>query len=505
MFASGIIGWGLGAQVSTMNDQPTGNALRMRVLAEQIRLMSQYTTSPLFGSIFLGAMLAWLSSKDHGLGPAWSWYSVLMVVTFVRWRVARAYMARAHTDVEVLRFRTVMLSLAAIAGSVWSISGTLLLPNDPLREAIVAIFFIGATASGMGSQAPVPYAYAALLIPFMLPFAITQIAKGSDRLVLGLGLLLYIVIMLIIARRQTASFERQIRLAFENASLVEALRRERDRTTRVNEELQSQIEEQRAATRHIGALNRKLQARTIELQAANKDLEGFSYSVSHDLRGPLRAIDGFASLLHSHLKAEDDSRSQHYFTRIRDNISRMSALIDDLLEFARCGREKLHREELNMQTLVSEAFEQVRAAHADVDTDLVVEPLPQGRGDAALIRQVWLNFLDNAVKYAARVGRPRVVVTGREESDKVIFEVTDNGVGFDSKYSDGLFLAFKRLHGAEYAGTGVGLAIVQRIVARHGGDVWARSIVGQGSTFGFSLPQRELAATDPQINADAME
>jgi signal transduction histidine kinase len=491
-----------------MDDQPTVDALRMRVLAEQIRLMSQYTTSPLFGSIFLGAMLGWLCSREHGAGPALAWYGILMLVTFVRWRVARAYLARAHSDAQVRRFRTIMLALAALAGAVWSLSGTVLVPNDPLREVIVAIFFIGATASGMGSQAPVPNAYAALLIPFVLPYAINQILMGSDRVVLGLGLLLYIVIMLIIARRQTASFERQIRLAFENESLVEALRRERDRTAHVNEELQSQVEEQRTATRHIAALNRKLQARTIELQAANKDLEGFSYSVSHDLRGPLRAIDGFASLLRLRLRSQEDTQTEHYFTRIRDNISRMSALIDDLLEFARCSREKLRREDLNMDVLVSDALQQVRAAYPNTEVEVEVGDLPHARGDSALIRQVWLNFLDNAVKYTARVARPRVVVTGREESGRVIFEIADNGVGFDSKYSEGLFLAFKRLHGAEYSGTGVGLAIVQRIVTRHGGDVWARSHVGHGSTFGFSLPRNELTATDPHLNAvdvDAIE
>jgi len=491
-----------------MSDQPTADVLRVRVLAEQMRLMSQYMTSPLFGSIFLGAMLAWLCSAEHGIRLAWGWYALLMVITFVRWRVAKAYLVRRPSDAQVQRFRTLMLSLAAVAGAVWSLSGTLLLPTDPLREVIVAIFFIGATASGMGSQAPVPYAYACLLIPFMLPYAINQILMGSDRVLLGSGLLLYILVMLIIARRQTASFEKQIRLSFENESLVEALRQERDRTARINEELHVQVEEQRSATRHIAALNRKLQARTIELQAANKDLEGFSYSVSHDLRGPLRAIDGFTSLLHAHLRSHDDGQSRHYFSRIRDNIARMSALIDDLLEFARCGREQLRREDLSMDALVNDALQQVRHAHPNDEVEVVVQHLPHARGDAALIRQVWLNFLDNAVKYTARVEHPRVVVTGREELDKVVFEVADNGVGFDSQYSEGLFLAFKRLHGAEYSGTGVGLAIVQRIVARHGGDVWARSKVGQGSTFGFSLPRNDLIATDPQISAadaDAVE
>jgi signal transduction histidine kinase len=485
-----------------MSDQQTAEQLRTRIAAEQVKLMSQFTTSPLFGSIIVGAMLAWLCMADHGALAAFGWYALLMLVTLIRWRVACAYLAQPHPGAfSVRRWRMTMLSLAAIAGAVWSISGTLLLPTDPQREVIVAVFFIGATASGMGSQAPVPYAYACLLIPFMLPFAINQILMGSERVVLGLALLLYIPIMLVIARRQTASFERQIRLAFENESLIEALRHERDRTSQVNEELQAQIEEQRTATRHIRALNRKLQSQTVELRAANKDLEGFSYSVSHDLRGPLRAIDGFSSLLQGRGQLQGDAEARHYLTRIRENIARMAALIDDLLAFARCGRETLRREDLNMEALAQEALQQVRATYPGAEFEVAIKPLPEARGDAALIRQVWLNFLDNAVKYTTRVAQPRVVISGREEQDKVVFEISDNGVGFDSRNGDALFLVFHRLHGTEYPGAGVGLAIVQRIVSRHGGDVWARSEPGQGSTFGFSLPLHELTASDAQINA----
>lgn len=484
-----------------MNDQQTAEQLRARVEAEQVRLMSQFTTSPLAGSIFLGAMLAWLCMEEHGAARAWGWYALLMLVTFVRWRVARGYLSEPHRAPEsVRRWRTTMLTLAAVAGGVWSISGTVLLPTDPQREVIVAVFFIGATASGMGSQAPVPYAYAALLIPFMAPYAVNQFLLGAERIVLGMGLLLYIAVLLVIARRQTISFERQIRLVFENESLVEALRQERDRTKQVNEELQTQIEEQRRASRRIRALNRELQSQAAELQAANKDLEGFSYSVSHDLRGPLRAIDGFSSLLHAKLQLKDDAESQHYLTRIRDNIARMSALINDLLAFARFGRETLQREDLDMEALAKDALQQVRATYPGIDIEVSMGTLPDARGDAALVRQVWLNLLDNAVKYSARVKQPSITISGREEQDRVVFEIADNGVGFDTRYSDKLFLVFHRLHGSEYSGSGVGLAIVQRIVARHGGEVWARSTLGQGSTFSFSLALNEMTASDAQMS-----
>jgi signal transduction histidine kinase len=486
-----------------MSDPQTAEQLRARIAAEQVTLMSQFTTSPLFGSIILGAMLAWLCMEEHGALASFGWYALLMLVTLVRWRVARAYLSQPRPLASVWRWRTTMLGLAVVAGAVWSMSGTLLLPSDPQREIIVAVFFIGATASGMGSQAPVPYAYACLLIPFMLPFAINQMLMGSERVVLGFALLLYIPIMLVVARRQTASFERQIRLVFENESLVEALRRERDRTARINEELQTQIEEQRSATRRIRALNRKLQAQTAELQAANKDLEGFSYSVSHDLRGPLRAIDAFSSLLQSHAQLQNDAEARRYLGRIRDNIARMSALIDDLLAFARCGRETLRREDLDMEALAREALQQILAAYPNIEVEITMESLPDARGDTALIRQVWLNLLDNAIKYSARVAQPQVIISGREEQDKVIFEISDNGVGFDSRYSHRLFQVFHRLHGSEYPGTGVGLAIVQRVVSRHGGEVWGRSTPEMGSTFGFSLPLHELTASDAQLNATA--
>ena len=192
------------------------------------------------------------------------------------------------------------------------ISGTLLLPRDPLREVIVAMSFVGTSAAGIGSQAPVRQGYAALLIPFVLPYAINQLLMGGDRIVLGLGFLVYIPVMLIIANRQTKSIEQQIRLALENESLAAELRRERDRTGRVNSELQQQIEEQRRSAQRIRSLNRHLQAQTAELLAANKDLEGFSYSVSHDLRGPLRAIDGFSSLLRDELAAHGEDQATHY-------------------------------------------------------------------------------------------------------------------------------------------------------------------------------------------------
>jgi signal transduction histidine kinase len=478
-----------------------------RVLVEQVALMSRLTTAPLFGSIIIGGMLAWLTHREYGWIASGAWYVLLMLVTFTRWRVARRYLSRPRYAAEARRWRGLMLTFAAVAGAVWSMSGTLLLPHDPELEVIIAVFFVGASASGIGSQAPVRNGYAALLIPFILPYAISQMLMGGDRRVLGLAYLLYIPVMIVIANRQTTSIRQKIRLALENEALVDELRRERDRTEQVNVRLQQQIEEQRRSAQRIRSLNRHLQSQAAELMAANRDLEGFSYSVSHDLRAPLRAIDGFSSLLHDEFTVQTMPQADHYIGRIRDNIVRMSSLIDGLLEFARCGREILERSDLDMNVLAAEAAGHARAAYASASTaQFEIRPLPHARGDARLVLQVWQNLLDNAVKYSSRVEHPVIRIVGHEHPDKITFEVSDNGVGFDSRYSESLFGVFQRLHGAaEYPGSGVGLAIVQRIVTRHGGEVWARSEPGQGATFGFSLPvQHEHSVSDPNLGVPEM-
>jgi len=466
-------------------------SLDIRVLCEQVKLMCRLTTSPLAATVLLGAMMAWLTLEDHGPAASGAWYLTLLVVTFVRWRVARAFLHLDPYPESVSRWRAVMVGLAFTAGTVWSVPGSLLLPIDAEKEVIISVMLIGATASGLGSQAPVRHAYAALLIPFITPFIVTQLLMGNARIVLALGFMLYIPVMLVIANRQTDSIERQIRLSIENEALVDALRRERDRANAANLELQEQIDQQHLSTQRIRALNHDLERQTAELRVANNDLEGFSYSVSHDLRGPLRAIDGFSRLLEEDGLIVDDARGQHYIGRIRDNISRMATLIDDLLAFARCGRQVLEVAQLDMQALARTAADEARNAQAEVSAtpSISIESLPAAAGDQRLLFQVWINLLDNAVKYSSKVPAPSITVTGREQEGRLVYEVVDNGVGFDSRYSSSLFGVFQRLHGArEYPGTGVGLAIVQRIVARHGGKVWARSEPGQGATFGFDLP-----------------
>jgi len=478
--------------VSSISSSASREHIEERVLGEQVALMCRLTTSPLTASVMVGAMMVWLTMEDYGLALALTWYTALLLVLLLRWRLAATYLRKTRGLAETNRWRRAMLGAAILGGATWSVAGSFLLPQDPTREIVMSVFFIGCTASGMGSQAPVRKAYACLLIPFVLPYIVTQLLLGDDRIVIALGFMLYVPVVLVIAKRQTDSIERQIRLAIENEALAEQLRQERDRANQANFELEEQLAEQKRSTQRIRELNIELERQAHELRSANNDLEGFSYSVSHDLRAPLRAIDGFSQLLVDDKTKTVSNETRHHLQRIRANVAQMATLIDDLLEFARCGRQSLEFGRLEMAALAKHAAEQARNTRLNeaVMPTIEIGELPMARGDERLIRQVWMNLLDNAVKYTSKVESPRIIVSGHEDGDRLVYEISDNGVGFDSAFSSNLFGVFRRLHGArEFPGSGVGLAIVQRIVTRHGGEVWAKAEPDKGATFSFSLPK----------------
>lgn len=251
-------------------------------------------------------------------------------------------------------------------------------------------------------------------------------------------------------------------------------------------------------TEHIKArddiekLNAALAQRANQLETANRELEGFTYSVSHDLRAPLRAIDGFARIFAEDYGDRLDGEGRRLLKVIRDNSQRMGVLIDDLLAFSRMGRNALATEPVDMNKLAEEAVKEIGSAHAGPAPHLSIAKLPDAWGDAAMLKQVWLNLLSNAFKYSSAVPVPVISISAEENADGTnIYCVRDNGAGFDMRYYDKLFNVFQRLHSAEeFPGTGVGLAIVQRIVSRHGGRAWGQATPGQGASFYFSLPRR---------------
>jgi len=245
------------------------------------------------------------------------------------------------------------------------------------------------------------------------------------------------------------------------------------------------IQRKRAAEQ-IDALNANLQRYTVELEAANKDLESFSYSVSHDLRAPLRAVDGYARMLEEDYAARLDQEGRRLLGVVRAASSQMGQLIDDLLEFSRLGRKDLAQQRVDMEALAREVAAELGAsARATIE----ISALPPADGDRAMLRQVWANLIGNALKYSGKRDAPRVEIGGRAEAVQNVYWVRDNGVGFDMRYAQKLFGVFQRLHAQnEFPGTGVGLALVQRVVARHGGRAWAEGQPGKGACFHFSLP-----------------
>lgn len=235
------------------------------------------------------------------------------------------------------------------------------------------------------------------------------------------------------------------------------------------------------------ALERRVQDRTAALVAANKELEAFSYTVSHDLRAPLRAIDGFSRILLESYAAELPAEAQEYLRDVRANTQQMGRLVDDLLAFSRLGRLTMRMQSLVTADLVSSVVQSLQATHGR-RVELRIGELPPCRADPGLLKQVWFNLLDNAMKYTGKRDPAIIEVGFVPDSNPLVYYVKDNGVGFDMRYSHKLFGVFQRLHRAEdYEGTGVGLAIVQRIVQRHGGRVWAEAEPDRGATFFFTL------------------
>jgi len=240
-------------------------------------------------------------------------------------------------------------------------------------------------------------------------------------------------------------------------------------------------------------LESRVEERTAQLERANRELESFSYSVSHDLRAPLRAVDGFARLLEEDHAAVLDDDGRRLLSVIRDEARRMGVLIDDLLNFSKLSRQPLRPAPMDIGTSAEMVMDELRRARPDREIELTIAPLvPRAMADAATVRQVLVNLLSNAVKYAKSEGVIHIELGGHRDGGAMNkYWVKDNGVGFDMRYVGKIFGVFQRLHGDEFEGTGVGLAIVERVVARHGGQVRAEGEVGKGACFEFTLPAEE--------------
>ena len=260
------------------------------------------------------------------------------------------------------------------------------------------------------------------------------------------------------------------------------------------------VDDRRTLEQSLRTLNAELEQRvadrTVELQEANKELESFSYSVSHDLRAPIRAISGFCALLTQDHEAQLEAEARRKLGVIKSEAARMGALIDDLLAFSRLGRKSMQTTALDMREMAAKSYNQLSRDQGDRKVEFRLGSLPTAVGDRSLFEQVWVNLLSNALKFSSKKETAVIEVGAISEEREHVYFVRDNGAGFDPRYGKNLFGVFQRLHANdEFPGTGVGLALVHRIVARHGGRVWADGKLGEGATFHFTVPKETSDGT----------
>jgi signal transduction histidine kinase len=252
-----------------------------------------------------------------------------------------------------------------------------------------------------------------------------------------------------------------------------------------------QIQRQDIALREFNeTLEQKVKDRTTQLESVNKELESFSYSVSHDLRAPLRAIIGYTAILEEEYAGNLDDEGKRISSVIKKNTLKMGQLIDELLSFSRMSRQDITKDKIDMSEMVSEVRESLASQYDFTRIQWALQPLPTARANANMIRQVWMNLITNAIKYSSKKDKAHIEIGSFSRDGNTAFFVRDDGVGFNQKYQDKLFKIFQRLHSIEdFEGTGVGLALVEKIVTKHGGSVWAEGELNKGASFYFSLPK----------------
>jgi PAS domain S-box-containing protein len=256
------------------------------------------------------------------------------------------------------------------------------------------------------------------------------------------------------------------------------------------------ITERKEAEERVKRLNEELEdrvtKRTAELEVAYEELEAFSYSVSHDLRAPLRHASGYIDLLLKRCKSELSEKAQHYLDSIADSVHHMGILIDDLLQFSRTGRVEMRQSVSDMKAIVDDVVRLLNHENPHRSIEWVIGELPAILCDPALLKLVWVNLLNNAVKFTRKKEKAIIEIGARESDKEIVFSVHDNGVGFDMRYAQKLFGVFQRLHSLEeFEGTGIGLANVRNIISRHGGRTWGEAKLSEGATFYFTLPKNE--------------
>ncbi|WP_153797847.1 sensor histidine kinase [Foetidibacter luteolus] len=430
------------------------------------------------------------------------YYPIIAAVTdkgnvtgyLARWRLQAATL-KAIAQVSLLLGTNATLYVGNSDGSVWTnLIGPV--PAPPVTIQYDKQDFFEYERQGdsavLASAMPIPNAPWSLLIEFPRGM-IMETSRRFLHWIIGIGaalVLFGILLAWITSRNITRPLNKLTRAATKMAAGDYSVSVEVER----GDELGKLARAFNAMTVRVknaqDDLERKVQERTMQLNTANKELEGFSYSVSHDLRAPLRSISGFAAILKEDYASKLDAEANRLADKIISNAKKMGQLIDDLISFSQMSGKELKQQPVNMEALAKSCASELLQHEPENKYQLQVQPMPVCLGDEALLRQVWFNLIGNAIKYSSKNPAPRIEIGYKKEATASCYFVRDNGVGFDMQYGHKLFGVFQRLHGQnEFEGLGIGLALVKRILNRHHGDISVEAALGKGAVFYFSLPK----------------
>jgi signal transduction histidine kinase len=427
------------------------------------------------------------------------YYPIIATVTtdrkvlayLVRWRVVKAT-PQAVTQLSQLLGANAVLHFGNSDGTLWTdMAKTVPSPPFDIHAAKgIVTYDQPGLGKAIASAMPLPGTKWIILVALSR----SLVLEAADRFlywIIGFGAILVAVGMLV-AWLISRNFTRRLdRLSQATAALASG-----DYSSPVTVDKQDELGRLASAfnsmalqvTQAQHSLEQQVRDRTKELETANKELESFSYSVSHDLRAPLRAVSGYAMMLKEDYEDSFDPEAKRITGNIISNVKMMGRLIDDLIAFSRLGKREIVRGKVDMKALAEACTSELLNGWPEEKFNLVVGDLPRCSGDEDLIRQVWLNLIGNALKYSSRTATPLIEIGHTGGPKEVTWFVRDNGAGFDMKYADKLFKVFQRLHSQEeFEGTGIGLALVRRIIDKHKGRIWAESTLGQGAVFYFTL------------------
>jgi signal transduction histidine kinase len=430
------------------------------------------------------------------------YYPIISAVTtdrrvtgyLVRWRVVKAT-PQAVTQLSKLLGANAVLHFGNSDGTLWTDMAKTVPP--PPFDITATKGIVTYDQPGMGkaiaSAMPLPGTKWIILVALSR----SLVLEAADRFlywIIGFGAILVAIGMLVAWLISRSFTRRLVRLSQATAALASG-----DYTSPVTADRQDELGQLATAFNSMAlqvteahhSLEQQVRDRTKELETANKELESFSYSVSHDLRAPLRAVSGYAMMLKEDYEDSFDPEAKRITGNIISNVKMMGRLIDDLISFSRLGKREIARRIVDMKALAEASTSELLNGWPEEKFNLVVSDLPRCFGDEDLLKQVWLNLIGNALKYSSRTAAPLIEIGYTGNSNCITWFVRDNGAGFDMKYADKLFKVFQRLHSQEeFEGTGIGLALVRRIIDKHKGRIWAESTPGQGAVFYFTLSEQ---------------